>query len=225
MTSPTGSRAPRASRSRSDSPSTSGMVKYGRSATSPAVSSGTMWGWWHRAQSAISRSNRSALVPAATSGRRTLTTTCRPSLLSVATKTRDIPPAGSSRSIVYPAPRVCWSRSRRSPIGATSPLVRRPAGPRQLVGLHLRRIELLRRGEHLGDHVVRIGLRAALEAERVDARQHEGLEVGALQSALAQLLHRLHHGAVELQEPGRALPARGERVGELLGTELLGPLE
>src|SRR2546429_179516 len=43
----------------------------------------------------ISRSNRSALMPAASSGERTLTTTLRPSRISSATKTRDVPTISS----------------------------------------------------------------------------------------------------------------------------------
>jgi hypothetical protein len=44
-----------ASRARSDSPLMKGMVKHGSSPTSPAVSSGTMWGCCNCAASAISR--------------------------------------------------------------------------------------------------------------------------------------------------------------------------
>ena len=54
-----GSSPCRASRARSDSPSTNGIVKYGSPSASPAVSSGTMCGCWSRAASWISRLNRS----------------------------------------------------------------------------------------------------------------------------------------------------------------------
>src|SRR5205814_1897503 len=50
-------------------------------------------------------------------GERTLSTTVRPSAVSVAANTRDIPPRGSSRSIRYASPRDAWSDSRMSFIG------------------------------------------------------------------------------------------------------------
>ena len=58
-----------------------------------------MWGCWSWAARRISRRNRSTLTPAASSGRSTLTTTRRCSAVSRATKTRDIPPPPSSRSM------------------------------------------------------------------------------------------------------------------------------
>jgi hypothetical protein len=48
----------------------------------------------------LSRVNRSAERPSVSSGAMTLTTTCRPSAVSVATQTRDMPPPPSSRSRV-----------------------------------------------------------------------------------------------------------------------------
>ena len=96
----TGSSPCRARRTRSDSPSTNGIVKYGRPFDSPAVSSGTMCGCWSLAARRISRLNRSSETCAAVSGGSTLITTLRSSAVSSATNTRDIPPPPSSRSSV-----------------------------------------------------------------------------------------------------------------------------
>src|SRR5207245_6182014 len=58
----------------------------------PGVRSGTRWGCCGLAASWISRSNRTALTPAAISGGSTFTTTCRPSRTSWARNTRLMPP-------------------------------------------------------------------------------------------------------------------------------------
>src|SRR5215475_15899572 len=62
----------------------------------------------------ISRLNRSTETVAASSNGRTLMTTVRPSVLSRATNTLDIPPPPSSRSTVKEAPKVRCSSSRRT---------------------------------------------------------------------------------------------------------------
>ncbi len=67
-----------------------------------------MCGCCSRAAIAISRLKRSAESVAATSDESTFTTMCRPSALSVATNTRDIPPRGSSRSRTYWSPSAAW---------------------------------------------------------------------------------------------------------------------
>ena len=67
---------------------------------SPALSTGTMCGCWSAAESMISRLNRSTETAAASSYGSTFTTTARPSALSRATKTVDMPPPPSSRSRV-----------------------------------------------------------------------------------------------------------------------------
>ena len=67
---------------------------------SPAVSTGTMFACCSAATVWISRSNRSTLIPCASSGESTFTTTLRLSRSSSATNTRDIPPPPSSRSSV-----------------------------------------------------------------------------------------------------------------------------
>src|SRR5712672_179987 len=57
-------------------------------------------------------------------------------------------------------------------------LVRHSAGGLDLSRLHLAHVELLRRGEHLVDHLL-VGRRRALhEPDRIDARDDERLEVG-----------------------------------------------
>jgi hypothetical protein len=91
---------PRESRARSDSPSTNGMMKNGNPSVSPALSTGTMCGCWSAADNMISRLNRSTETVAASSYGKTFTTTVRPSELSRATNTDDIPPPPSSRSMV-----------------------------------------------------------------------------------------------------------------------------
>ena len=58
-----------------------------------------MFACWSRAASRTSRVKRSAESPSRSSGATTFTTTVRPSATSSATKTRDIPPPPSSRSI------------------------------------------------------------------------------------------------------------------------------
>src|SRR3569833_493276 len=105
---------PRASRARTDSPSTNGMMKNGSPSASPALSTGTMCGCCRAAESMISRLKRSTETLAASSYGRTFTTTIRPSTLSRATKTVDIPPPPSSRSREYEAPRTRCSSSRRT---------------------------------------------------------------------------------------------------------------
>src|SRR6185369_1280976 len=75
-----------------------------------------MCGCWSRAASRISRSNRSAENDAPWSEARTLMTTSRPKRVSSATKTRDIPPPPSSRSMRYVSPRAAWRLSRRSDV-------------------------------------------------------------------------------------------------------------
>src|SRR5215813_8371607 len=62
----------------------------------------------------ISRLNRSTETVAASSSGRTLMTTVRPSALSRATNTLDMPPPPSSRSRVKDSPRVRCSSSRRT---------------------------------------------------------------------------------------------------------------
>src|SRR5439155_7437832 len=73
-----------------------------------------MWGCCSLAARRISRSNRSALTPAAISGGSTFTTTWRPSRTSSARNTRLMPPPPSSLSIRYAVPRADWRRSRSS---------------------------------------------------------------------------------------------------------------
>ena len=107
---------PRASRVRSDSPSTNGIVKYGSPPVSPALSTPTMCGCWSAAESMISRRNLSADSSEAISGDRTFTTIWRWSFLSRATYTRLMPPPPSSDSMSKSAPRACWTWSRRSVI-------------------------------------------------------------------------------------------------------------
>ena len=85
------------SASRSDCPSTYGMVKYGSPSASPAVSSGTMCGCCSDAATRISRRNRSWLISAESAGLSTLMTTILPSAISSARNTRLMPPAVSSR--------------------------------------------------------------------------------------------------------------------------------
>src|SRR4051812_14377483 len=84
--------------------------------TSPAVSTPTMCGCCSVAASMISRLKRSTETDAANSGGNTLTTTRRPSVVSKATKTRDMPPPVSSRSTVNDCPSLCCSPSLRSNI-------------------------------------------------------------------------------------------------------------
>jgi len=131
MVSP-GESGPRSrSRARRLSPSTNGIVKYKTPFVSPAFSTGTILACCSDAATLISRSNRSALRPAASSVERTLTTTRRPSRRSSATKTRDMPPPPSSWSRVYAPPKFDW-RSSRSVIadGGERGVCRRP-GPKQ----------------------------------------------------------------------------------------------
>ena len=71
-----------------------------------------------------------ALMPAASSGERTLMTTLRPRRSSSATNTRDIPPPPSSRSRRYVPSRVVCNCSRRSMYPARD----RSSGLRQLTG-------------------------------------------------------------------------------------------
>ena len=89
----------RASRARSDSPSTYGIVKYGIPSETPVVSTGTMCGCCSAALTVISRRKRSTLTAADSSGGSSLITTRRSSAASRATNTRDIPPPPSSRSM------------------------------------------------------------------------------------------------------------------------------
>ena len=62
-----------------------------------------------RAASRTSRRKRSTLTTPRSSGGSTLITTVRPSAVSVARKTRDIPPPPSSRSTVYASPSAACS--------------------------------------------------------------------------------------------------------------------
>jgi hypothetical protein len=77
---------------------------------SPAEMTGRMFACWSDAASRISRSNRSADSAAASSGASTFTTTRRPNRCSLATKTRDIPPPPSSRSMVCVPLSDSWTR-------------------------------------------------------------------------------------------------------------------
>ena len=101
----TGSSPWRASRARSDSPVDERHREERHALHLAGESSGTMCGCWSRAARAISRLKRSIETPAASSGGRTFTTTVRPSAVSFAVKTRDIPPPPSSRSRVYASKR------------------------------------------------------------------------------------------------------------------------
>src|SRR4029078_1902785 len=71
-----------------------------------------MFACWSAAAVWISRSNRSTLIPCASAGDSSLTTTFRRSAVSSATNTRDMPPPPSSRSSVYALPRVDCNCSR-----------------------------------------------------------------------------------------------------------------
>ena len=71
----TGSWRSRRSRSRSDSPSTNGMVNQSWPAASPESWTVRMWGCWSRAAKRISRWKRSGPSVAASSGRSTLSAT------------------------------------------------------------------------------------------------------------------------------------------------------
>src|SRR6187455_1974884 len=99
-----------------------------------------MCGCCSRAASVISRLNRSADRPAASSGASTLITTGRRRAFSDATKTRDMPPRGNSRSIVYfPTSAACTSSCNES---CGIPVPARDAGV-PAVGLALLLPELL----------------------------------------------------------------------------------
>ena len=110
------SAGPSVSRLRSDSPWTNGMVKYGSPFASPAARTGTMFACCSEAATRISRSKRSMLSAAPSSGDKTLTTTFRWRRVSSATNTRDMPPPPSSRSRVYAVPRDVWSCVWRSAV-------------------------------------------------------------------------------------------------------------
>src|SRR3989449_9958138 len=86
-------------------------------------------------------------------------------------------------------------------------LLRRPARSRDLIGSDFPGVELLRRGEHPVDRLVVLRLRAPLEAQGVDARDDERLQIGALEAPRLQRRHGLAHGGVEGEElPGALLP-------------------
>src|SRR4051812_23399983 len=91
----------------------------------------------------------------------------------------------------------------------------RAARARDLVGADSRRIEPPSAAEHLVDRLVEVGGGLPLEAQRVDARDDERLEIGTLESSTLERFHGLVHELVELEQFLRSLPARQQRVGKL----------
>src|SRR4051812_4466810 len=87
------------------------------------------------------------------------------------------------------------------------------------------RVEPPGRGDHLVDGLVEVRRRLPLEPQRVDARDHECLEVRALEPALLEARDGRVHRFVELQQLVRALATRLHRLGKLGAEELVAPLE
>src|SRR4029078_3002432 len=90
------------------------MLYHGIPSATPVLRTGTMFGCCSEAASFTSREKRSADISPPISLCRSFTTPLRPSAVSCARNTRDIPPPPSSRSTVYAFPRVDCSLSRRS---------------------------------------------------------------------------------------------------------------
>src|SRR5207249_512619 len=61
--------------------------------------------------------------------------------------------------------------------------------------------------------------------ERIDACDDERFQIRALESTFLELLHRVVHALVELQELVGTLAARRERVGQLAAEEFVAALE
>src|SRR5262245_42669666 len=113
-------------------------------------------------------------------------------------------------------------------LGMTTPsgrLFRGTAGASNLIHPDLARIEPPGRGDHLVDRLVEVCGRLPLEPQRVDASDHEGLEVRALEAALLEARDGRVHSLVELEQLVRTLAPRFDRLRELGAEKLVAALE
>src|SRR5439155_18241709 len=77
---------------------------------------------------------------------------------------------------------------------------RRATRPSHLVATDTPGIEAGRAAQHFVDRLIEVGGGLALEAERIYACDDERFQIRALESTFLELLHRVIHALVELQE-------------------------
>src|SRR5262249_18280529 len=123
----------------------------------------------------------------------------------------------------FPWVSISWSHL----LDRLSRLVRRAAGPRELVRLDRICVELLRRSQHLLQRRVEVRLLRALllEAVGIDPRYDEPAQVRALESLRLERLDGGGDRLLQVHDLRGAFLAPGERLRQLLLEELVHALQ
>src|SRR4029077_5385530 len=103
--------------------------------------------------------------------------------------------------------------------------VRRPSGARDVLRLDRLGFELARGADHLLEGRVKRGRLALVKTQRVDPRDDERAQVGAIEAPFLQGLHCGADRLLELHDAGVTVLADRERAGERLREKLVDALE